>query len=353
MTASTPPEPLDADPIEVRPMLALEAQTRGEVDTQISTARRYPRSVRRFLDELTTLATLDEDTAGSMFYALPRDGKTIDGPSVRFAEVCASTWGHMRTRSRIVDEDERFIVASAEAWDIQNNNAIGFEVRRRITGRNGKKFSDDMVMVTGNAASSIALRNAILKVIPSAFWRPIYLKCREVAVGKAETLVSKRTAMLSYFQKMGVDEARLLSTLGLAGVEDIGLEQLATLRGVATAVKDGETSVDEAFPAPPASVLTMPQRASAQQPQPPDPPKKPSPPPPPPPPAVSGPLLDRILEVTPVGNGWKATTDGGLRLWTRDLALGAQLVAAKGQLRRITADQPDDQGRRKLTALEA
>lgn len=346
--------PTDADPIEVRPSLALEAQTHAEVDVQIATARRYPRSVRTFIDEALAMATLDEDTAAASFYALPRDGKTIDGPSARLAEIVASAWGHMRVQARIVDEDERFITARGEAWDIQRNVAIAFETRRRITGKNGKKYSDDMVMVTGNAASSIALRNAIFKVIPSAFWRPIYLKCREVAVGKAETLVSKRVAMLAYFQKMGVDEARVLATLGLAGVEDIGLEQLATLRGVATAVKDGDTSVDEAFPAPPASVLTMPQRASAQQPQPPDPepPRKPSPPPPPPP-AASGPLMDRILEVTPVSGGWKATTDGGLRLWTRDLALGAQLVAAKGHLRRITADAPDDQGRRKLTALEA
>lgn len=68
---------------------------------------------------------------------------------------------------------------------------------------------------------------------------------------------------------------------------------------------------------------------------------------------TAGTLIDRIKDVGQVGDGWAAHTDGGLRLWTRDPALGAQLVAAKGQLRQITADLADGQGRRKLTKLEA
>lgn len=336
------PDPVEtADPIEVRPSLALEAQTHAEVDVQITTARRYPRSVRTFIDEALAMATLDEETAAACFYALPRDGKTIDGPSARLAEIVASAWGHMRVQARIVDEDDRFVTARGEAWDIQRNVAIAFDTRRRITDKKGKKYSDDMVMVTGNAASSIALRNAIFKAVPSAFWRPIYLKCREVAVGKAETLVHKRTAMLAYFQKMGVDEARVLATLGVHGVEDIGLEQLATLRGLATAVKDGETSVDDAFPVPAASVLAMPQRASAQ------------PSPRPETPETTGWLTDRIVAAGPGAHGGTgANTESGLRLWTRDPQLGAQLVGAKGQVRRLMADPPDAKGLRKLTALE-
>lgn len=342
-TAATPPDPIDGDPIEARPTLALESQVRGEVDMQITTARRFPRSVRGFIDEALAMATLDDDTAASCFYALPRDGKTIDGPSARLAEICASAWGHLRVQARIVDEDEKFITARGECWDVQRNTAIAFDVRRRITDKKGKRYSDDMVSVTGNAASSIALRNAIFKVIPSAFWRPIYLKAREVAVGKADTLANKRAAMLAYFQKLGAAEDLVLGVLGVRGVEDIGLEQLAVLRGLATAIKDGDTTVDEAFAAAPASVLAMPQRQSAQattqttQ----------------PPPDVDRPLLDRIVEVMEGGGGWRVQTEGGLKLWTRDAALGAELVAAKGELRRFSADPPDAQGRRKLTKLEA
>lgn len=249
MGTSVAPDPKVME-AEVQPAFggALEQQTRGEVDVQIVTARRFPRSIRTFIQSATEMATLDEETAAACFYALPRDGKTVEGPSARLAEICASAWGHMRIQARIVDEDERFVTARGESWDLQANVAIGYEVKRRITGRNGKKYSDDMIGVTSNAAASIALRNAVFKNIPSAFWRPIYLKCREVAVGTAETLANRRAKLLEYFQKMGVTADRIFGVLGVRGIEDVTLEHLGTLRGMATAIKEGDTTVDEAFP---------------------------------------------------------------------------------------------------------
>jgi len=240
------------DPEEVKEVSAaldvVGSVVRGEVDMQVATARRWPRSVKAFLHAAKEMATLDEETAASCFYALPRDGKTVEGPSARLAEICASAWGHMRIQSRIISEDERFITARGEAWDVQTNVAIGYEVRRRITGRNGRKYSDDMVTVTANAASSIALRNAVFKVIPSAFWRPLFLECKRVAVGDVQTLVSRRDKMLAHFQQLGVRREQVFEQLGIGGVEDITLDHLATLRGLATALRDGDTTVEEAFP---------------------------------------------------------------------------------------------------------
>lgn len=68
---------------------------------------------------------------------------------------------------------------------------------------------------------------------------------------------------------------------------------------------------------------------------------------------TSQPMIDRLVDVGQVGTGWAAKTEGGLMLWTRDASLGAQLVAAKGSLRQITADPADAQGRRKLTSITA
>ena len=245
---------------------ALEQQTRGEIDVQIATARRYPRSIRQFQSRALEYATLDEDTAASCFYALPRDGKTVEGPSARLAEIVASAWGHMRVEARVVDEDDRFVKARGMAWDIENNVAIAFEARRRITNRAGKTYSDDMIAVTANAASSIALRNAVFKVVPAALWRPIYLKCREVAVGNAETLVNRRAKMLEHFQKMGVIADKVFALLGVKGAEDITLDHMATLRGLATAIKDGDTTVDEAFSDAAHAPIKTPERKSAAAP---------------------------------------------------------------------------------------
>src|SRR5690606_7715376 len=151
------------------------------VDVQISTAKRFPRSIKAFKDMAMAMATLDEETAESCFYALPRGGKTVEGPSARLAEIVASAWGNMRIEGRPIAEDDRFVTSRGTAWDLQTNVAFAFESRRRITDKQNRRYNDDMIGVTANAATSIALRNAVFKAVPSAFWRPIYLRCREVA----------------------------------------------------------------------------------------------------------------------------------------------------------------------------
>jgi hypothetical protein len=250
----TPPKDaapvLEPEPLEVTTLSLGDAITRGEVDVQIATAKRFPRSLKAFKNRALEMATLDQETAESCIYALPRDGKTIEGPSARLAEILASAYGNLRIEGRPIDDDGKFIAARGTAFDIEHNVLIAFETKRRITGKNGKRFSDDMISVTSNAATSIAIRNAILKVIPKAFWGPVYDACRQVAVGDASTLVKRRDAMLTYFLKLGVPNTKVFELLSVRGVEDITLEMLGTLKGLATAIKEGETTVDEAFAGP-------------------------------------------------------------------------------------------------------
>jgi hypothetical protein len=54
--------------------------------------------------------------------------------------------------------------------------------------------------------------------------------------------------MLHEFAVMGVTEARLCASLGLNGKLDITLDHMATLAGFFTALKDGDTTIEEAFP---------------------------------------------------------------------------------------------------------
>ena len=224
---------------------------KAEMDIQIVTAKKYPRSIKSFLNESLELATLNEKVAEECNYALPRkeNGKTkmIEGPSARFAEIVASSWGNCRAGARVVAEDKEFITAQGIFHDLEKNVAITYEVKRRITGKDGRRFSTDMIAVTGNAACSIALRNAVLKGIPKAFWVGPYEAARKTAMGDAKTLVSRRSDALGYFKKLGVTEEQICATLGVKGVEDIGLEGLATLSGLKTAIKDGDTTVERAF----------------------------------------------------------------------------------------------------------
>lgn len=229
-----------------------EQQTKGEVDTQIATAKRFPRSVKQFKERALSYATLDDDTASSCFYTLPArrggDGKAIEGPSARLAEIVAASYGNLRAQACIVDDDGTFITAQGRCWDLENNVAIAVDVRRRITDRNNNRYSADMINTTANAACSIALRNSVFKVVPMALVKPVYEAARKVAIGDATTLVKRRADMIAYFKKMTVTESQLLAAVSRASVEDITVDDLATLKGLATAIKDGDTTVDECFP---------------------------------------------------------------------------------------------------------
>lgn len=237
-----------ADVLEREIAPALPSIGGGTIDVQIVTAKKFPRSLTLFHRRATEMATLTPEIAASCVYAVPRDGKTIEGPSARLAEIVAHAWGNLRIQAGVSDQDDRFVTARGEAWDVEANVAIGFEVRRRITNRHGATFSDDMITTTGNAAASIALRNAVLKTVPTSFWKPIYLKCREVIAGKAETFAVRRDEMLKAFAVMGATEQRVCKALGLNGKGDITIDHMVTLTGFYNALKDGETSLEEAFP---------------------------------------------------------------------------------------------------------
>lgn len=233
--------------METTPIAVLN---RGDVEAQLDAAHRYPRKVSKFMAEALTLATLTRDVAESCIYALPRGGKTIAGPSVRLAEICASAYGNLHIASRIVDVEEKEVVAQGVAWDLEKNLRVTVEARRRITSSNGKRYVDDMITMTGNAAGSIALRNAIFRVVPRAYVDTIYGQVREVAVGNASTLAARRQEVAQRLQKIGVPVERIFVRVGKASINDIGLDELEVLIGLGTAIKNKELTIDDAFPAP-------------------------------------------------------------------------------------------------------
>ena len=237
------------DDDEGKEVQAFPSTLSGEVAAQVDTAHKYPRSVSRFTKAALAMATLTEEVAQSCIYSLPRGGKPITGPSIRLAEICASAWGNLHMGARVLGHDAIQIVAQGAVWDLERNTRVTIEVRRRITGKDGKTFSDDMIIVTGNAASSIALRNAIFRVIPKAYVDVIYDHVRKVAVGDAMTLAERRGKVVDKLAKMGADLQRVLAALGRAAIDDVNLDDLETLIGFGTAIKNGDKTVDECFPA--------------------------------------------------------------------------------------------------------
>lgn len=243
------------EPIEILDgSLALQAVDRAHIDIQIATARAYPRDIDRCKKDAMALATMDEATADSMFYVLPKrknqdgtESKAIEGPSIRLAEVIANSWEHIRLEARVDSIDEKFLVATATAFDLQKNYAVRTSVRRRITGKYGKRYSDDMIVTASNAACSIALRNALFKVVPFAFVRPIYEQARKVAIGTAASFTKNRDTILSNLVKAGCKMEAILGYFGYNGADSFKMEDMITLKGVFNAIREGSVTVEDAF----------------------------------------------------------------------------------------------------------
>lgn len=251
----------------------------AEIESQIATAKRYPRDIKVFKDKLMSMATLDQETAEGCYYALPRGGKAIDGPSIRLAEIALACYGNCVAEAHVTHEDDFFIYAVGSCRDLENNVSVRVEVRRRITKadgyicescsnwhkflprnskcmkcgegvffKKGDRYNDDMIAVTANAACAIALRNAVFKVVPGAFIKPVFDKVKETAVGKAMSLANRRAQVIGLLTKFGVTEDRVLAVISRRSVDEVTFDDVAKLIGLGTAIKDGETTVEEAFP---------------------------------------------------------------------------------------------------------
>lgn len=238
-------------PVEVQEVqvVQVDAVERANVDSQVATAKRYPRNIKRSIDNSIVMATMDSETAQSCGYALPRGGKPITGPSVHLAKIVVSNWGNMRTEAKVVQITDKQIISRGTCWDLEANVASAFEVRRSIVDSKGKRYSDDMITVTGNAANSIAYRNAVFSVVPKAVVDKVYKAAQRFITGDLsdeEKLIKRRIDAINHFnEEWGITEAEVIRLCGKQTVNQIRANEIALLLGMAQSLKDGDTTVED------------------------------------------------------------------------------------------------------------
>lgn len=243
---------IGAETLQVVEPSALEQITRAEVDTAITTAHRFPRSLALFKKGALEMATLDEETAASCLYKLPRKDhgkiKYIEGESVRLAEIVASCYGNLQVATRLVSQTKDRGTVQGICRDLEHNVTMTSEVHFRTTTKDGIPYSEDMQIMAANAASSKARRNAIFCVVPKSLVKSVTEAAREVALGKGDTMKRRRERVLSWLEGLNIDLNRVWFALEIKGADDLTTEHLTTLTGIRTAIRDNETTVDEAFP---------------------------------------------------------------------------------------------------------
>jgi hypothetical protein len=232
-------------------MPVYEQGERASYDIQISTAKRFPRNLAKFNDNVIATVTISEEVAAVCGYTLPRAQKQIQGPSVHLARIMAQYYGNLRVEKRGTMISDKYLTAEAIAFDLESNYAIKVEARRKILDRYGKRYNDDMINTTMLAAMAVAERNAILAVIPKGFVDEAYKAAQQKLTGDLsdeKKLSLARKKMVEIFLKeYDVKEPEILSIFGKTSITQINQEDIASLRGLYRALKDGDTTVDNAF----------------------------------------------------------------------------------------------------------
>ena len=105
-------------------------QDKAAIDMQISTAKAFPRNVKRSTDNALAMVTMDVASAQSCTYSVPRGDKAITGPSVHLAKILAQVWGNLRIDAKVVSIDSLHVTSEAVCFDLETNLALKVQVKR-------------------------------------------------------------------------------------------------------------------------------------------------------------------------------------------------------------------------------
>jgi hypothetical protein len=196
------------------------------------------------------MATLDQDTATECVYSVPRGGKAITGPSIRFAEMVLVAWGNIDVSTTIIRDDHVAAIVQGRAHDLETNVSLAMEARRPVHKKRSKSAPDeDDKQLAVSVASSLARRNVILAIVPKALWAGAYFAAIDASTGDG-TMEFKRIQAIEAFAKLGASESQVLVALGRKGPEEINIEDLRHLRGMYTAIRDKNLRLDDALRPP-------------------------------------------------------------------------------------------------------
>lgn len=280
--------------------VALERHQAGEVasaqhfiQSRFAMAKRFPRDLNRVAADLDR-ACRDTEFADDAVYAVPRGKKKdeatgawienmIEGLSIRFAEEALNRMGNILAETVTVSEDQRTRVLRVYVTDLEANNTISSEIVvsktvERSSLRKGQKSIAERVNSYGDvvhtveatdadmqakvgALASKALRDNVLRFLPSWLKR----KCLETAKATSaapanESREQTARKIAAVFAGFGVAVEDLDAYLGHPLVQFTDAERVS-LKKLAAAIKDGQTSWAEAAAEKKAPDRKAPERA--------------------------------------------------------------------------------------------
>lgn len=243
-----------------------------EVQAAVFMAKRFPR------DENMALARIAKSCqrrglAEKAIYSYPKGGQNVTGPSIRLAEAISQAWGNIQ--SGVVELEQRpgESVCMSYCWDLETNTRDTkiFTVSHSIQTKKGSKMLTDPREIYEHVANQGARRKraCILAVIPKDVVDSAMEACQKtLASGQREPLIDRLRKMVNVFQaELSVPLECIERYMGYK-LDSFTEMDMATLRGVYTAIRDGASKREDYFDLPKAqspAVLPEPEKAEPEQ----------------------------------------------------------------------------------------
>lgn len=242
---------------------AVAAQARAMIEARYVMALQRPRNA-----DMARAALLRECArptfAAVAEYRLPRGGKQISGPSIRFAEAALRALGNISIDTITTYDGDDYRIVRVMVVDLECNIPYSRDVtvpktveRRQL--KDGQAFiskrenstgqvvytvaaTEDELTVRENALVSKALRTLALRLVPGDLIDEALAACHAtIEAGDKGDPEAKRKALLDSFLGLGVTPADLAKFLGHP-TDRIAPKEVEALRGVFSALKQGETT---------------------------------------------------------------------------------------------------------------
>ncbi len=204
----------------------------------------------RNLDKVVAAVLREAEFAGEAFYyAFPMGGKTIEGPSIGLAMAVAREWSNCAVPVEYYETATEWVF-TAHFVDLER----GFTVSRVFRKKKGKgafkKLEDDRAEdMTFQAAQSRAIRNVVLAGVPRWLTELAKERAKESVLKgiSKEGLAAATDKALKFLAGYGISQERVRAALGKPQQEWTS-EDIASLRGMASQLKDGQATSAQLFP---------------------------------------------------------------------------------------------------------
>lgn len=236
---------------------------------QAKVQARYIVAMQRPRDWMTVRAKLLDACrrpgfASAARYSKPVSGQKIEGPSVRFAEEALRSMGNAIPEQSVIYDDEAKRIVRIAVTDLESNLSYSTDItiektverkelkegqvplgsRKNSWGKTTYLLpaTEDEVANKVNAASSKALRNNALRILPADILEEAMAQCVETIrrdVADDPTAATKKIA--DAFAALRIMPNELAEYLGHP-LDQSSPAEIVELRAVYQAIKDGETT---------------------------------------------------------------------------------------------------------------